>query len=117
VKWHPLATLGDAVSRHTSIRAARTPLRSRHLATHALGGLLGAIIGGAFVLAVTSALKAMIDSLATRPTWVLVVSPLVGLALTTLVLHGVGSLDRRAGGIHGGPFRPVPCAPTSRATS
>jgi len=73
-----------------ALTARCTRLQARHLGTHALGGLLGGLVGGAFVIVVTSALKAMIDVISAQDAWLLVACPLVGLALTTLVLYGVG---------------------------
>ena len=62
----------------------------RGAATNAFGGLLGGLVGGGFVVAAMSLLKQMQDFLGRQATWILMVAPLVGLALTTLVLHGIG---------------------------
>jgi CIC family chloride channel protein len=56
-------------------------------ANYALGGVLGGLAGGAFVVVVTLALKAMIDFVSSQTTGVLIVVPLIGLALTVLVLQ------------------------------
>ncbi|HVZ37069.1 MAG TPA: hypothetical protein VG963_31810, partial [Polyangiaceae bacterium] len=75
--------LTDWASRHT-------PLRTRDVGTHALGGLIGGLVGGAFVVAVTLLLKQMMDFFALQTDWMLIVVPLMGLVLTALVLHGLG---------------------------
>ena len=56
-------------------------------ANYALGGVLGGLAGGAFVVVVTLALKSMIDFVSSQTTGVLIVVPLIGLALTVLVLQ------------------------------
>ncbi len=63
------------------------------VATHALGGLLGGLAGGAFVVVVTLALKAGMDFVSSQVTWVLIVVPLIGLALTVLVLQVYGQSE------------------------
>jgi CIC family chloride channel protein len=60
------------------------------VATYGLGGLVGGLAGGAFVVVVTSALKAMIDFVSSQVTWVLIVVPLIGLVLTVFVLQMFG---------------------------
>src|SRR5262245_22035430 len=60
------------------------------IGTYALGGLLGGLAGGAFVVIVTLAIKAFIDFVSRQVTWVLIVVPLIGLALTVLVLQVYG---------------------------
>src|SRR5215467_4091491 len=55
--------------------------------TYALGGLLGGLAGGAFVVIVTLALKAIMDYVSSQAVPVLIVAPLIGLALTVLVLQ------------------------------
>ena len=64
--------------------------RSTRIATASLGGLLGGLIGGAVVLAVTVALKSLMDLVSAEATVEVIVVPLLGLALTTLVLHVAG---------------------------
>jgi chloride channel protein, CIC family len=63
------------------------------VATYALGGLLGGLAGGAFVVVVTLALKAMMDFVSSQTTWVLIVVPLIGLILTVLVLQVCGKTE------------------------
>jgi H+/Cl- antiporter ClcA len=63
------------------------------VATYALGGLLGGLAGGAFVVVVTLALKAGMDFVSNQVTWVLIVVPLIGLALTVLVLQVYGKSE------------------------
>ena len=55
--------------------------------TYALGGLLGGLAGGAFVVIVTLALKEMMDYVSSQVIPVLIVAPLAGLALTVLLLQ------------------------------
>jgi chloride channel protein, CIC family len=70
--------------------AWQTSIRSRDVGTHAVGGLMGALVGGAFVVVVTSALKQMMDFFSGQASWMLIVLPLLGLALAMLVLEGLG---------------------------
>jgi len=51
---------------------------------------LGGLVGGALVLAVTVALKAMMDIVSAEATVEVIVVPLLGLALATLALHVFG---------------------------
>jgi chloride channel protein, CIC family len=91
---------------HTGGLALRTASPEvRDLRNDVAGGLLGALIGGAFVVVVTLALKASMDFLALQSTWILIVVPLVGLTLAALALHGLG---RREGSEHASPFRTFP---------
>ena len=57
-------------------------------ATYAFGGLVGGIVGGLIVVATISALKFMLDSVSAQATWVIIVLPLLGLALTAWLLNG-----------------------------
>jgi len=54
---------------------------------------VGGLAGGAFVVGVTIALKAMMDFVSSQVTWVLIVVPLIGLALTVLVLQVYGQTE------------------------
>jgi H+/Cl- antiporter ClcA len=67
-----------------------TPPRPRRISSAVLGGLLGGLVGGALVLAATCALKEMMNFVSAEETMEVVLVPLVGLALTTLILHVVG---------------------------
>lgn len=60
------------------------------VATYALGGLVGGAVGGLFVVAAMSLLKAMMDTVSAQPVWVLIVAPLAGLALASLLLNAYG---------------------------
>jgi len=60
------------------------------IGTAGLGGLLGGLIGGFFVVGMTLVLKAGMDRVAALDTWLLIGVPLVGLALAVLVLQGYG---------------------------
>ncbi len=64
--------------------------RRSGVATYALGGLLGGLVGAACVIGVTLALKAGIDMVSRQATWLIIVVPLLGLALAVLALHGIG---------------------------
>jgi CIC family chloride channel protein len=64
--------------------------RWSRLGIYAFGGLVGGLAGGAFVVVVTLALKAMLDFVSSQVTWLLIVVPLIGLAITVLVLHVCG---------------------------
>jgi H+/Cl- antiporter ClcA len=63
------------------------------MATDALGGLLGGLVGGFFVVGVTLLLKKGLDFVSSQVTWVLILLPLVGLALAELVLQGFGQRE------------------------
>src|SRR5262245_35486605 len=77
----------------SEIASPRPASRWSSVATYALGGVLGGFGGGAFVVVVTLALKAMMDFVSSRVTWVLIVVPLIGLALTVLVLQVYGQTE------------------------
>lgn len=72
----------------------RGSIEPREVGAYALGGLVGGLVGGGFVVGVTTVLKLLMDFFGAQATWALVVVPLIGLALTAVVLHGIG---RRAG--------------------
>jgi H+/Cl- antiporter ClcA len=54
---------------------------------------LGGLAGGAFVVVVTLALKSMMDFVSSQVTWLLILVPLIGLALTVIVLQVFGRRD------------------------
>ena len=60
------------------------------VATSALGGVLGGLVAAALDVAVTEALKKILAIVSSQNTWVLIVMPLLGLALSVLVLYGFG---------------------------
>jgi H+/Cl- antiporter ClcA len=60
------------------------------VATSALGGVLGGSAAAVLVVAVTEMIKAMLAIVSRQDTWVLIVVPLLGLALSVLVLYGFG---------------------------
>jgi H+/Cl- antiporter ClcA len=60
------------------------------IARSAVGGLLGGFLAAALVIGFTEMLKIMLGVVSRQPTWVIVVVPLVGLALSVLVLYGFG---------------------------
>jgi H+/Cl- antiporter ClcA len=77
----------------SEIDASRTAARWSSIATYGVGGLLGGLAGGAFVVVVTLALKAMIIFVSSQVTWMMIVLPLLGLALTVLVLQVYGLIE------------------------
>lgn len=60
------------------------------LGIHVLGGLLGGLVGGFVVVGLTLVLKAGMEFVGAQTTWILIVVPLLGLGLTSLVLNGIG---------------------------
>jgi H+/Cl- antiporter ClcA len=54
---------------------------------------LGGLVGGFVVVGITLVLKAGIEFVGNQTTWILIVVPLLGLAITGLVLHGIGRGD------------------------
>jgi H+/Cl- antiporter ClcA len=71
--------------------------------------VLGGLVGGFVVVGVTLVLKLGMELVAGQATWVLLVVPLVGLALSGLVLEGLGRRDPRL------PPRQTPPAGRGRA--
>src|SRR5215472_2051300 len=69
--------------------AARSTLPSI-IAISTLGGVLGGLLGSAVVIGFTEILKGMLAIVSGQHTWVLVLVPLMGLALSVLVLYGFG---------------------------
>ena len=60
------------------------------VATSALGGVLGGLLAAALVIGFTEILKGMLAVVSRQQTWVLIVMPVVGLALSVVVLYGFG---------------------------
>ena len=60
---------------------------ARSLGIFAAGGAAGGLAGAAAAVIVTLLIKEMLGALATQDTWVLVVMPLVGLALSVTILQ------------------------------
>ena len=60
------------------------------IATGALGGVLGGSVAAGLVIGFTEILKAMLAVVSRQHTWVLILVPLIGLALSVLVLYGFG---------------------------
>lgn len=58
--------------------------------TSALAGILGGLVAAALDVAVTEVLKKLLAVVSTQPTWALILLPLLGLALSVLVLYGFG---------------------------
>ncbi|MBS2028207.1 MAG: chloride channel protein [Deltaproteobacteria bacterium] len=63
------------------------------LAWAASGGVLGGLLGGGVVVALTQLLKTLLAAVSNRPTWVLIAVPVIGLALSMLVLYGFGGAE------------------------
>jgi chloride channel protein, CIC family len=60
------------------------------IATSLLGGVLGGSLAAALVIGFTEILKGLLAVVSRQPTWVLILAPLVGLALSVVVLYGFG---------------------------
>ena len=63
------------------------------VALSAVGSALGGIAGGLLVIGITLLLKGGMELVASQSTWVIIAAPLVGLALTVLVLEGIGRAE------------------------
>jgi H+/Cl- antiporter ClcA len=63
--------------------------RWSRIGTAGVGALLGGLVGGVLVVGVTLALKAVLDFVSAGHTFVLLVVPLIGLALSVFLLHKV----------------------------
>jgi chloride channel protein, CIC family len=60
------------------------------IVTSALGGLLGGLFAAALDVGVTEMLKKILAVVSSQATWVLILMPLLGLALSVLLLYGFG---------------------------
>ena len=69
--------------------AIRSSLPST-IATSALGGVVGGSLAAALVIGFTEILKGMLAVVSRQHTWVVILVPIIGLALTGLVLYGFG---------------------------
>jgi len=69
--------------------AAHSELAST-IGTSALGGVVGGFLAGALVIGFTEILKKILAVVSRQPTWALILVPLIGLALSVLVLYGFG---------------------------
>lgn len=58
------------------------------VATYAVGGVLGGLVGATTAVLVTELIKSILTVVTRQQTWVTIVVSLVGLALSVLVLHG-----------------------------
>ncbi|MCU0258518.1 MAG: hypothetical protein MUF56_05795, partial [Solirubrobacteraceae bacterium] len=72
----------------TEARNSDDTRSARSLGAFAVGGAVGGLAGAAAAVAVTLLIKEILGALATQATWVLIVMPLVGLALSVAVLQG-----------------------------
>jgi H+/Cl- antiporter ClcA len=61
---------------------------ARSLGIFAAGGAVGGLAGAGAAVLVTLLIKELLGALATQDTWVLIVAPLVGLALSVAILQG-----------------------------
>ena len=57
------------------------------------GGILGGLLGGAGVVALTQALKLTLAAISSNAPWALIVAPLVGLSISVLLLYVIGQSD------------------------
>ena len=73
--------------RPPSVAGSRLP---SIVATSALGGVLGGLFAAALDVGVTEMLKKILAIVSRQATWVLIIMPLLGLALSVLVLYGFG---------------------------
>ena len=60
------------------------------VATSALGGVLGGLFAAVLDVGVTAMLKKILAVVSSQATWVLILMPLLGLALSVLLLYGFG---------------------------
>src|SRR5262249_3424148 len=87
-----------------SASASRSRLFST-IANSVAGGVLGGSVAALLVIGFTEVLKLMLGVVSKQGTWVLVIVPLIGLALSVLVLYGFGSsaatqtLERKRAGL------------------
>ena len=73
-------------------------LRLRSIvAIAAVGGLLGGAAAAALDVAVTEILKKILAVVSRQNTWILILAPLLGLALSVLVLYGFGLSSEKQG--------------------
>jgi H+/Cl- antiporter ClcA len=72
-----------------SASAVGSALRST-IARSAAGGVLGGLVAASLVIGFTEVLKIMLAVVSRQETWVLILVPLLGLALSVLVLYGFG---------------------------
>jgi chloride channel protein, CIC family len=70
--------------------AAGRPALLSTIANSALGGVVGGSLAAALVIGFTEILKGMLAVVSRQHTWVLIGTPLIGLALSVLVLYGFG---------------------------
>jgi H+/Cl- antiporter ClcA len=61
---------------------------TRSLGVFAAGGAVGGLAGAGAAVLVTLLIKELLGALATQDTWVLIVTPLLGLALSVAILQG-----------------------------
>ncbi len=67
----------------------RPTLRST-IVTSALGGIIGGTLAAALVIGFTEILKGILAVVSRQQTWVLILVPIIGLALSVFVLYGFG---------------------------
>ncbi|HKR84696.1 MAG TPA: hypothetical protein VJS37_10990 [Terriglobales bacterium] len=71
----------------TSARGSALPST---IANSLLGGVIGGTLAAALVIGFTEILKGMLAVVSRQHTWVIILAPLIGLALSVLVLYGFG---------------------------
>ena len=62
-------------------------------AMSAVGSALGGVAGGLLVIGITLALKSSITLVAAQSTWVIIAAPIVGLAISVVVLQAIGRAE------------------------
>ena len=81
--------------RHAPRSAQASPLLTT-IAVSTLGGLLGGSVAALLVVGFTEMLKAMLAVVSRQSTWVLILVPLLGLALSVLVLYRFGLSEEQS---------------------
>src|SRR5689334_19530223 len=72
------------------VRASAGSLLSSTIALSVLGAAVGGTIAALLVVGFTEMLKAVLGVISRQNNWVVIVVPLIGLALSVLVLYGLG---------------------------
>jgi H+/Cl- antiporter ClcA len=81
---HPVAVGEGGLTERSRLSQLST------IATSALGGLLGALLGATLVIGFTEVLKVILTVVSSGAAWAVIVLPQLGLGLSVLVLYGLG---------------------------
>ena len=76
--------------------SAVSPSLPSTIAVSALGGLLGGTVAALLVVGFVEILKALLSVVSSQNNWVLILAPLIGLALSTLVLYRFGLSEEQS---------------------